>query len=122
MLAEAGALDVYTSSVQMKKNRPGVIVHVLCEVDLIHKLEKILFRETGTLGVRRWLVSRHKLERRPETVETEYGSVLGKLATLNDGSESFSPEFEACREIAEAKEVSLRDVYQAARDAFKNNE
>src|SRR4029078_875416 len=53
-LFEAGALDVYTTSIQMKKNRPGVLLSVLCPADLIAKLEKIIFRETNTLGIRRW--------------------------------------------------------------------
>jgi uncharacterized protein (TIGR00299 family) protein len=120
LLAEAGALDVYATPIQMKKNRPGVIISVLCQVDKIPKMEKILFRETGTLGVRRWPVSRHKLERRPHTVETSWGPVAGKLARLSDGSACFSPEFESCRQIAQSRDVPLREVYDAARKAFQD--
>lgn len=117
-LLEAGALDVYTTGVQMKKNRPGVLLTVLAPQELANKLEKIIFRETGTLGVRRWLASRHKLERREQTVTTAYGPVAGKVAVLTDGSISFSPEFEACRKIAEAQGIPLRDVCETAIRAF----
>ena len=85
---------------------------------LIGKLEKIIFRETSTLGIRRWPVSRHKLDRRPHAVDTEFGQVEGKLAVLSDGSTSFSPEYESCRRVAEEKKVPLKEVYEAARRAF----
>ncbi len=117
-LFEAGALDVYTTSIQMKKNRPGVLLSVLCPAELIAKLEKIIFKETSTLGIRRWQAARHKLERRPHTIETLLGLVAGKLAVLPDGGTSFSPEFEACRRIAADKNVPLKDVYEAALRAF----
>jgi hypothetical protein len=91
---------------------------VLCDGSMIKKLEKIIFRETATLGIRRWPASRHKLERRQHIVETQYGSVVGKLAILADGSTSFSPEYESCREIAEDKKVALKDVYEEARRAY----
>ena len=117
-LFEAGALDVYTTSIQMKKNRPGVLLSVLCGAELIAKLEKIIFKETSTLGIRRWQACRHKLERRPHSVESPFGPIEGKLAVLPDGSVSFSPEFEACRRIAGEKNVPLKDVYEAAMRAF----
>lgn len=119
LLAEAGALDVYTASIQMKKNRPGVVLTVLSPPALVAKLEKIIFRETSTLGIRRWPVSRHKLDRRPHTVETTWGPVLGKLAILADGTASFSPEFEACRAVAAQHNLPLKDVYEAARKSYK---
>jgi uncharacterized protein (DUF111 family) len=117
-LFEAGALDVYTTSIQMKKNRPGVLLSVLCPADLVARLEKIIFRETSTLGIRRWQACRHKLERRPHTVTTQFGPIEGKIAVLPDGGQSFSPEFEACRRVANEKMVALRDVYEAAMRAF----
>lgn len=117
-LFEAGALDVYTTSIQMKKNRPGVLLSVLAPGELIAKLEKIIFRETSTLGVRRWQASRHKLERRPHTVETALGPIEGKVAVMPDGGSSFSPEFEACRRVAGEKNVPLKDVYEAAMRAY----
>ncbi len=120
-LFEAGALDVYTTSIQMKKNRPGVLLSVLAPADLVAKAEKIIFRETGTLGIRRWPACRHKLERRAHTVETPLGPIEGKLAVLPDGSPSFSPEFEACRRVATEKNLPLKDVYEAAMRAFSSN-
>jgi uncharacterized protein (TIGR00299 family) protein len=117
-LFEAGALDVYTTSIQMKKNRPGVLLSVLCPAELLAKAEKIIFKETGTLGIRRWQAARHKLERRPHAIETPLGPIEGKLAVLPDGSVSFSPEFEACRRIAAEKNVPLKEVYEAALRAF----
>ena len=117
-LFEAGALDVYTTAIQMKKGRPGVTLSVLSEASLCDKLEKIIFRETATLGVRRWIASRHKLARRPQTVVTEWGEVQGKVATLADGTDSFSPEYEACRLVADQHDLPLRVVYDAACQAF----
>jgi len=120
-LFEAGALDVYTTSIQMKKNRPGVLLSVLCPAELVAKCEKIIFRETSTLGVRRWQACRHKLERRPHSVETTFGPIEGKLAVLPEGGVSFSPEFEACRRIATEKNVPLKDVYEAAMRAYASS-
>ncbi|MDP6443924.1 MAG: nickel pincer cofactor biosynthesis protein LarC [Pirellulaceae bacterium] len=117
LLAENGALDVYTTAIQMKKNRPGVKLSVLCTAEKINKLERIIFRETSTLGVRRWPASRHKLERQAGSVETEYGPVAGKVALL-EAEHSFSPEYEDCRRIAEERQIPLKDVYDAARRAF----
>jgi uncharacterized protein (TIGR00299 family) protein len=118
-LFEAGALDVYTTSIHMKKNRPGVLLTVLCGGELAPKMEKIIFRETGTLGIRRWPVSRHKLDRRAHAVTTPHGQIEGKVAVLSDGSLSFSPEFESCRRLAEQTSLPLRDVYEAAMRAFE---
>lgn len=118
LLAEAGSLDVYTTAIQMKKNRPGIKISVLCQASDIGKLEKILFRETATLGIRRWPASRHKLDRRPHDVETQWGRIAGKLATLSDGSTSFSPEYESCRKVAETSNVPLKQIYDAARNAW----
>jgi pyridinium-3,5-bisthiocarboxylic acid mononucleotide nickel chelatase len=118
-LLEAGALDVYTTAIQMKKNRPGVMLTALCPPPLLDKLERILFRETGTLGVRRWPASRHKLERKPHQVDTEFGLVEGKLGWIAGGEPSFSPEYESCSRIARERDVPLKAVYDAARQAWK---
>lgn len=117
-LLEAGALDVYTTSIQMKKNRPGVILSVLSPPEKIEKLERILFRETSTLGVRRWPVSRHKLERKEHTVETEWGPIAGKLGWIAGQTPSFSPEFESCQRVAAERGVPLKAVYEAAQQAY----
>ncbi len=119
LLLEKGAFDVYTTAVQMKKGRPGVQITVLCDPALIGRFEKILFRETGTLGVRRYPVSRRRLEREPHTVESALGPIQGKLATFEGGPPTFSPEFESCRQIAQQKDVPLHEVYRAAQQAFQ---
>ncbi len=117
-LWEAGALDVYTTAIQMKKNRPGVTLTVLCQPAQLEKIEKILFRETGTLGVRRWPVSRHKLERKAHQVETEYGPIEGKLGWIAGQEPGFSPEFESCSRVANERGLPLKEVYEAAQKAF----
>jgi uncharacterized protein (TIGR00299 family) protein len=117
-LWEVGALDVYTTAIQMKKNRPGTTLTVLCGAADLEKVETVIFRETGTLGVRRWSASRHKLERKPHTVETSWGAVEGKLGWISGHEPTFSPEFEACRKIAEAHGVPLREVFEAAQRAY----
>jgi len=117
-LWEAGALDVYTAAIQMKKNRPGVTLSVLCRAGAIEAIEAILFGETTTLGVRRWPVSRHVLVRKPHRVETEWGPVEGKVGWLRGGPPRFAPEFESCRRVAAEHDVPLRAVYEAAQKAF----
>lgn len=120
-LWEVGALDVYSTAIQMKKNRPGVKLSVLAQGSDIARIEKVLFRETGTLGVRRWPVSRHKLERKPHTVETAFGPVAGKLGWIAGEPPSFSPEYDACRQLAEQRGVPLKEIYDAARQAFTSS-
>ena len=121
-LWEAGALDVYTTAIQMKKNRPGVKLSILCRADDVEPMEAILFTETTTLGVRRWMVDRHVLSRRPHSVPTRWGSVEGKGGWLADQAPRFAPEFESCRRIAAEHDVPLRDVYEAAQKAFDARE
>jgi uncharacterized protein (TIGR00299 family) protein len=117
-LGDAGALDVYLTPIQMKKNRPAVILGVLCQAADVTALERIIFAETGSLGIRRWLARRHTLPRRPYDVETAWGHVAGKLALLADGTASFAPEYESCRQLAAAAGRPLRDIYRAAQQAF----
>lgn len=112
-------LDVFVTPIQMKKNRPAVQLTVLCPVELIPQVEQILFRETTTLGIRFWPVERHTLLRRPETVETPYGLVLGKVSFLPGGEARFSPEYDACRQLADEKKLPLRVIYEAAEAAFR---
>ena len=117
-LLEAGALDVYTSAIQMKKSRPGVKLTVLCRAGEVERMEAILFGETTTLGVRRWPASRHVLVRQAHTVTTEWGAVSGKVGWLAGGPPRFAPEYESCRRIAAQRGAPLRAVYEAAQKAF----
>lgn len=118
-LWEAGALDVYTTAIQMKKGRPGTQISVLASPEHVSRLEELLFFETQTLGIRRTLVARHKMPRQPLQVSTAWGPVDGKLATLPSGQASFTPEYESCRAIALQHGVALRDVYAAALQAYQ---
>ena len=115
---EAGVLDVYTTAIGMKKNRPGVMLSVLCHAADVERIENILFRETTTLGVRRRKISRRTLRRRAHSVETPWGAVAGKIAWLPDGAVRFSPEYESCREISGVQDIPLSNVYHAAQAAF----
>ena len=117
-LWDAAALDVFTTAIQMKKNRPGVKLSVLCHAEKIGAIETIVFRETGTLGIRRWSTARHVLPREARQVSTAWGPVDGKVGRLDDGSLHFAPEFESCRRIAAERQVPLREIYAAAQQAF----
>lgn len=117
-LWEAGVLDVYTTAIGMKKNRPAVKLSVICRADQIDRAEAILFGETTTLGVRRWPVSRHVLARQPHQVQTPWGPIAGKVDWPGAGAARFSPEFESCRQVAAERGIPLRDVYEAAQKAF----
>ena len=114
----AGPLDVYSTAIQMKKNRPGVKLSILCGLEKIAAMEAIVFRETGTLGIRRWPAARHVLPREVRQVATAWGPIDGKLGRLADGSLHFAPEYESCRRIAAEHQVPLREVYAAAQQAF----
>jgi len=110
----AGALDVFATPVQMKKNRPGMLVTVLCKPDDETKFHEMLFAETTTLGVRTYTAGRRVLARQWETVRTAFGEVRIKVARLNGHIRQASPEFEDCRKLAEAKNVPLQRVMDEA--------
>jgi uncharacterized protein (DUF111 family) len=107
-------LDAYLAPVIMKKNRPGVVLSVLCHPDHTSRLRDLLFVETTTLGIRTQRVARHRLQRQTETVTTPYGAVRVKVARWGEGSSKAAPEYEDCRAAAQAHGVPLRDVYSAA--------
>jgi pyridinium-3,5-bisthiocarboxylic acid mononucleotide nickel chelatase len=110
----AGALDVFTTPVQMKKNRPGTLVTVLCKPKDEASFQDLLFAETTTLGLRSYTAERRVLARKWETVQTAFGEVRIKVASLNGHIRQASPEFEDCRKLAEAKNVPLQKVMEAA--------
>jgi uncharacterized protein (TIGR00299 family) protein len=118
-LLAAGALDAFLTPIVMKKNRPGVLVTVLCDEPRIAIMEEVLFRETTTLGIRRYPVSRHKLKRQAAEVTTAYGVVKGKLGWLEGRPPTFSPEHDDCARIAAEQGVALRSVYEAAQAAYR---
>jgi len=118
-LWHAGPLDVYTTAIQMKKQRPGVKLTVLCRGEQIGQMEAILFEHTTTLGTRRVPALRDVLHREKASVETRWGAIVGKTAILPDGTKRFAPEFESAKHIAEANNVTLDEVYTAAKAAFQ---
>ena len=115
-------MDAFVTPIQMKKNRPGVMISVLCDEGRIPKLEDLLFRETTTLGIRRYPVSRHKLKRQAIEVETSHGTVKGKLGWLGDRPPTFSPEYEELPRIAAQKGIPLREVYDAVHAAYSRRD
>jgi len=115
----AGALDVFSSPVHMKKNRPGMLVTVLCKPEDEAKFHDMLFAETTTLGIRSSLVERRALPRQWETVHTRFGDVRIKVARLNGHIRQASPEFEDCRKLAEAQNVPLHHVMEEAIQSWK---
>ena len=118
-LFAAGALDVILAPVQMKKNRPGTSLGVLCHLEDSEALRGILFAETTTLGVREHTVRRYALERQAITVQTPYGDVRVKVAKWGEDRQKASPEYEDCRKLAHEKSVPLLEVFQAAQEAAR---
>jgi pyridinium-3,5-bisthiocarboxylic acid mononucleotide nickel chelatase len=115
----AGALDIFYTPAQMKKNRPGVLLTLLCEPADRERMCDLIFRETTTLGVRYRNEQREILTREFVTVETEYGPIRIKISRAKDGQVmNASPEFEDCRAAAEKNGVGLRDAQTAALKAY----
>jgi hypothetical protein len=112
-----GALDVFHTPIQMKKNRPGVLLTVLCSPDQADGLTEQMLRETGSFGVRRTIAERKKLGRDFANVETAYGTITVKLGRLGGKVIHAVPEFESCRAQAKKADVPLKQVYEAALSA-----
>jgi pyridinium-3,5-bisthiocarboxylic acid mononucleotide nickel chelatase len=115
----AGALDVFHTPIQMKKNRPGVLLTVLCAESTADQFTELLLRETSSFGVRRHTAQRRKLAREFVSVATPYGEVRVKLGRLDGQVIQAAPEFESCKQIAAAAKVPLKQVYAAALKALK---
>jgi uncharacterized protein (TIGR00299 family) protein len=113
-----GALDCYFAPVQMKKNRPGVLISILCRASERDAMCELLLTETTTLGVRFYEVMRRALERTVVKVETEFGAIDVKVAHLDGRVIKEMPEYEQCRAAAAKANVPLQQVERAARDAF----
>jgi uncharacterized protein (TIGR00299 family) protein len=110
----AGALDVYTTPVQMKKNRPGTLLTVLCKPQDSNALTSLIFAETTTFGVRTTAAQRRILPREHVSVSTTYGQVRIKLSRVNGRILHVSPEFDDCRKLAVEKNVPLQQVINEA--------
>ncbi len=111
---DAGAVDLYLTPVQMKKNRPGTLVTVLCPPDRVTALADILIRETTTIGIRWRTEHRIKATRQIEGIDTTYGPVKVKIARKGDTVINLTPEYEDCKRLAEEQDVPLKVVMAAA--------
>jgi len=121
-LLEEGALDVFGMPVQMKKNRPGTLLTVLCKPENASTLTELIFAETTTLGVRRREEVRQTLARRWENVRTQWGEVRIKIASMNGTVTNYAPEYEDCRRIAAEHHIPLKTVMQEASRVYTNGE
>ncbi|HEU5238337.1 MAG TPA: nickel pincer cofactor biosynthesis protein LarC [Pyrinomonadaceae bacterium] len=116
---ELGALDCFLTNTQMKKNRPGILVSILCRPADREKFLQLLFSETTTIGARSYEVHRRALARETIRVDTQFGPIDVKVARGSNGAVNVMPEFEQCRRAASAANVALRRVQAAAIDAFE---
>jgi uncharacterized protein (TIGR00299 family) protein len=110
----AGALDVFTTPVQMKKGRPGTLLTLLCKPEDARKLTDLVFDETTTFGLRSYTAERRILPREWQSVQTRFGEVRMKIARVNGKVLQVSPEYEDCRKLAEKEKVALREVMDEA--------
>ena len=118
-LFKEGALDAYTTSIQMKKTRPAFKLTVLSTPTIFDKLCSIIFKETSTIGIRYHEQNRFKLDRETVKVDTGYGKVRVKLSRGPDDIMTVSPEYEDCARLARSKKVPLKTVYDAAKRAIE---
>ncbi|VAX39204.1 hypothetical protein MNBD_PLANCTO02-1859 [hydrothermal vent metagenome] len=119
-LFDAGALDVYTTPIQMKKDRPGVILSLICHPADADQMESILFQETNTFGIRKRTIERSIRSRQSHTVQTDWGTVTGKMGWRQGEATIFVPEFESCAQLAKEHQTTLHEIYRAAERNFDN--
>jgi uncharacterized protein (DUF111 family) len=113
-LLQAGALDVFFTPVQMKKNRPGTLLTVLCDRAHLDEIQQLIFHETTTFGLRFREASRRVLDRELQSVDTELGPIRVKIGRLGDQIVQVSPEYEDCLSIARSTSTRLKRVYEIA--------
>ncbi len=119
-LWQAGALDVFSVAIQMKKNRPGTLLSVIASPEDTQRLEQLLFQHTRTLGIRKSTHDRSILVRREVQVDTPWGTVVCKEVIYPDGTRGLSPEYEDCRKIAIEHGLKLADIVRTVEKAGKN--
>ncbi len=115
-LFEEGALDVWLTPIQMKKNRPAITLSILCQLSDEKKLDGILFEEGLTLGIRCHLVDRFSLPREIKTVKTKFGDIRVKIASYNGKIVRALSEYDDCKKTAAEKKVSIQTIMDSARD------
>ena len=117
----AGALDVYTTPVQMKKNRPGTLLTLLCRPSDASALMSLVFAETTTFGARTYRAQRRTLPRESVSVHTRYGDVRMKLSRVNGTIQHAAPEYDDCRKLALEKNVPLQNVISDALRSYESS-
>jgi hypothetical protein len=118
-LLKIGAKDVFIQPVAMKKNRPGILLTVICDLDKIDTCETIIFRETTTIGIRRQIQQRSILDREIETVNTKYGDIRVKIAKKAEEILNIQPEYEDCAMIARKYNISLSLIALEAQKSYQ---
>ncbi|MBO3462039.1 nickel pincer cofactor biosynthesis protein LarC [Aetokthonos hydrillicola Thurmond2011] len=117
-LFAAGAVDVFTQSIGMKKSRPGILLTVICHPENLPRCEAVLFSETTTLGIRRFTQQRAILQREIQQVETKYGIAGVKVAWTGQAQQrnitNVQPEYEDCAKLAREHNISLREIQRLA--------
>lgn len=110
-LFEAGAKDVYLSPVYMKKNRPGIVLTVTAPANNEESIKEIIFRQTTTIGIRKFNIDRTELQREIKGIDTEYGRINFKISRLNEKVVNASPEYEDLKKAALSTGVPLKEIY-----------
>jgi len=113
-LFKVGAVDVFFAPINMKKNRPGILLSVITSTEYFDSVVRVILEETSTLGVRHYDVGRVALPRKQKIIMTPFGKVRVKIGGLNESTRSISPEYEDCRKIALKKEIPVKRVYDEA--------
>ena len=121
-LFKVGALDAFFTPIQMKKNRPGILLSVLCRPSDRQKIQELLFTETSTFGIRYREIERITLDREIVQVQTAFGSIQIKIGSQNGKIFQVSPEFESCNAAAERSQQPLKRIYELAVEAFWEKE
>jgi pyridinium-3,5-bisthiocarboxylic acid mononucleotide nickel chelatase len=112
LLFEEGANDVFYTPIFMKKNRPAVLLQLLCSQNKVERMKNILFKETTTLGVRYYPLTVHRLERTFQQIKTEWGPITVKEGRFEGQLVQKAPEYDECRQIAQKHNIPLKQVYE----------
>jgi len=121
LLFKEGVLDFYLTNIMMKKNRPGVKLSLLCYQQDVNKFEQILFKETTTLGIRKYKVDRQKLTRKFVKFDSQFGKVTMKVAYHDDEVLKYAPEYDECQRIATEYNLPIKEVYQIIIDSYRSS-
>lgn len=117
-LLKNGALDVYLTNIQMKKNRPGIKLSIITPLEITNQLTDIIFNETTTFGIRIYKTHRKKLLVEKVKVKTKYGEITIKIGKTKDEIKLISPEYEDCKKLAQENNVSLKEIYELAKLSY----